>query len=281
MPTYKEALQINEQYALDNQKETTGIKVLLQHFSQLSNNELFLHFDEEMPEPDYKAFLYGVDQYVVKNIPVQHITQKEYFYGYEFFVNQDVLIPRFETEELVANLLMIYDEVFNQRPVDVVDIGTGSGCLAITLDKEEKHMTVSASDISIEALAVAKKNNQLLDANVSFYEGDMLKPFEGKTFDILVSNPPYIPKDEAVDHLVKDNEPHIALFGGADGLDFYRVIIKNAKKILNARFIMAFEHAYDKNDALRKLIEDHFEDVEIRQMKDMQGKDRMTFVIKK
>ncbi len=281
MPTYKEALQINEQYALDNQKETTGIKLLLLHFSQLSNTELFQQFEEEMPEADYKAFLYGVDQYVVKNIPVQHITQKEYFYGYEFFVNQDVLIPRFETEELVANLLLIYDDVFNQAPVDVVDIGTGSGCLAITLDKEEGNMTVSASDISPKALAVAKKNNDMLDADVTFYEGDMLQPFKGKQFDILVSNPPYIPSDEAVEHLVKDNEPHIALFGGTDGLDFYRIIIEEAKTILKDRFIIAFEHAYDTKDAIKRLVEEHFDDVEIRQLKDMQGKDRMTFVIKK
>ncbi|MCF7925555.1 MAG: peptide chain release factor N(5)-glutamine methyltransferase [Candidatus Izimaplasma sp.] len=281
MPTYKEALMINEQYALDNQQEATGIKILLQHFSKLSHAKLFENLDETMPEQDYKAFRDAVDQYVIKNIPVQHITQKEYFYGYEFFVNKDVLIPRFETEELVANILLIYDEIFNQTPVKVVDIGTGSGCLAITLDKEEPNMSVSASDISKEALTVAHKNNTILGANVTFKQGDMLTPFQDQKFDILVSNPPYIPKDEMVEDLVKDNEPHIALFGGTDGLDFYRIIIKEAKNVLNDRFIMAFEHAYDKKTVLKALIEKHYDNVEIRQLKDMQGKDRMTFVIKR
>lgn len=137
MPTYRQALQINEVYALDNGKEDTAVKLLLLHFSKLSSSELLLKFDEEMPEEMYQEFLYGVDKYITKNIPAQHIIGKEYFFGYEFKVNGDVLIPRFETEELVANMLLLYDEVFDGAPVDLVDIGTGSGCLAITLDKEE------------------------------------------------------------------------------------------------------------------------------------------------
>ena len=145
MPTYKEALDINEQYALDNGMETTGIKVLMMHFSKISNSDLFAKFEEEMPLENYKAFLKGVEEYVVNKRPVQHITGTEYFYGYTFFVNEDVLIPRFETEELVANVLMFYDEYFENKPVKVVDIGTGSGCLSITLDKEEENMTAERS----------------------------------------------------------------------------------------------------------------------------------------
>lgn len=280
MPTYKEALEINEQYALDNGMETTGIKILLMHFSSLTNADLFLKFEEEMPEENYKSFLNGVEEYVVKKRPVQHITGTEYFYGYTFFVNEDVLIPRFETEELVANVLMFYDQYFENQPVTVVDIGTGSGCLSITLDKEETNMTVSASDISTKAIEVAKKNNAALEANVQFKVGDMLEPFYGEKFDILVSNPPYIPAQEHVEALVKDNEPHVALFGGEDGLDFYRVILKNAHKILNDKFMIAFEHAFDKSDNLKDIINEYFDDVEIIQKKDMQGKDRMTFIIK-
>lgn len=281
MPTYKEALDINEQYALDNGMETTGIKILMMHFSKLNNPDLFMKFDEEMPVENYKAFLKGVEEYVVNKRPVQHITGTEYFYGYSFFVNEDVLIPRFETEELVANVLMFYDEYFNDQTVKVVDIGTGSGCLSVTLDKEESNMIVSASDISEKAIAVAKKNNADLEANVTFKIGDMLEPFYGEKFDILVSNPPYIPAEEHVEALVKDNEPHVALFGGSDGLDFYRIILKNAHKILNDKFMIAFEHAYDKAPELRGIINECFDDVEIIQKKDMQGKDRMTFVIKK
>lgn len=281
MPTYREILKINEQYAIDNGKEDTGVKLLLLHFSQMESSELLLSFDEEMPTGIYEDFLYGVDRYVIKNIPVQHIIGYEHFFGHKFKVNEDVLIPRFETEELVANTLMLYDEVFEGSPVKVVDIGTGSGCLSVTLDLEESNMTVFATDISNEALAVAKENNDQLNANVTFLQGDMLQPLEGMKFDMIISNPPYIPNEEFVEELVKENEPHVALFGGVDGLDFYKVIIEGAKPLLNDKFIIGFEHAFDKSKELKKIIEKHFSDVSIIQKRDMQGKDRMTFIVKK
>jgi len=281
MPTYKEALNINEHYAIDNNKEDSAIKRLLLHFSNMDSSELLLNLNEEMPEELYNDFLYGVDRFVIQNIPVQHIIGYEYFFGYEFIVNSDVLIPRFETEELVANVLEQYDDVFNGTDVDVVDIGTGSGCLAVTLSVEEKGMNVIATDISEKALVVAKQNNNKLGGRVTFYQGDMLEPVKAMKFDILVSNPPYIPNDEFVEDLVKSNEPHVALFGGKDGLDFYRKIIINAESILNDKYIIAFEHAYDKAKELKKLIQKHIKDATIIQKKDMQGKDRMTFIIKK
>ncbi|MFK5884016.1 MAG: peptide chain release factor N(5)-glutamine methyltransferase [Candidatus Izemoplasma sp.] len=281
MPTYKEILKINEQYAIDNQKEDSGVKLLLLHFSKLSSAELYAELDNEIDKTVYRDFLYGVDRYIVKNIPVQHIIGHEYFYGHAFIVNKDVLIPRFETEELVENILMFYDEVFDGKEVNVVDIGTGSGCLAVTLDIEESKMKVSATDISDKALFVAKENSIKLKSNVTFYQGDMLKPVLNQKFDILVSNPPYIPAKEYVEPLVKDNEPSVALFGGEDGLDFYRVIIKDAESILNDRYIIAFEHAYNKAKEIKKIIKKHIKNAEIIQKKDHQGKDRMTFIIKR
>lgn len=281
MPTYRQALQINEVYALDNGKEDTAIKVLLLHFSQLSSSDLLLKFDEEMPEKQYEDLLYAIDKYIIHSIPVQHITGTEYFFGYEFIVNEDVLIPRFETEELVANMLLMYDEVFDGEKVNIVDIGTGSGCLAVTLDKEEANMTVSATDISSKALAVAKENNAKMGTNVTFLQGDMLQPLKGQKFDIIISNPPYIPNEEFVEALVKEHEPHVALFGGTDGLDFYRQIITGAPELLNDKFIIGFEHAFNKAKEIKKMIRKNFEDVEIIQKKDLQGKDRMTFVVKR
>lgn len=281
MPTYRDVLRINEQYALDNNKEDSGIKTLLLYFSQMDPSQLMLHLDDQMPQEMYQDFLYGVDRYITKNIPVQHITGYEYFFGYQFKVNPDVLIPRFETEELVAEVLMLYDEVFDGQEVDVVDVGTGSGCLAVTLAKEEPHMHVTATDISEKALRVAKENNDTIGASVTFLLGDLLQPLEGMKFDILVSNPPYIPNDEFVEDLVKGHEPHLALFGGVDGLDFYRKILEGAEPLLKDRYIIAFEHAYDKAKDIKKLIKKHFKDVDVIQKKDMQGKDRMTFAIKK
>ncbi len=281
MPTYREVLKINEQYAIDNSKEDSGVKLLMLHFSKMNSSNLLLSMDEEIPTEIYQNFLYGVDRYIAKNIPVQHIIGYEEFYGHKFIVNGDVLIPRFETEELVANVLMYYDEVFGSKEVSVVDIGTGSGCLAVTLDIEENNMILTATDISVDALRVAKINNRKLKGNVTFIEGDMLEPLEGMKFDILVSNPPYIPNEEYVEDLVIDNEPSVALFGGEDGLDFYKEIIKNAESILNDKYIIAFEHAYNKAKQIKKIIKKNLNDVEIIQKKDMQGKDRMTFVIKK
>lgn len=281
MPTYREALKINERYALDNNKEDSGVKLLLLHFSKMSSSDLILNMDKEMPEEIYSEFLYGVDRYIANNIPVQHILGYEYFYGHKFIVNGDVLIPRYETEELVANVLMYYDEVFEGQEVEVLDLGTGSGCLAVTLDVEESNMKVTATDISEQALDTAKKNNKNLKGNVTFYQGDWYEPVSDKKYDIIVSNPPYIPVGEYVEELVVENEPSVALFGGEDGLDFYRLIIEQAKDHLNDKFIVAFEHAYDKSKQLKKIIQKHFTGVDIIQKKDMQGKDRMTFIIKK
>lgn len=281
MPTYREILRINEQYAIDNAKEDSAVKILLLFFANMSSTELLLQMDDEMPDKQYQDFLYGVDRYIIQDIPVQHITGKEYFFGYEFKVSPDVLIPRFETEELVANTLLMYDDVFDGKAVDVVDIGTGSGCLAVTLSLEEAMMTVTATDISEAALAVAKENNQLLGGHVTFYQGDLLEPLQGQRFDIVISNPPYIPDDEFVEDIVKQQEPHLALFGGQDGLDLYRRMLAGLPAILKDTYLVAFEHGYDKAKALAKLIKQHLPGSTIVQKKDMQGKDRMTFAYKK
>lgn len=195
-------------------------------------------------------------------------------------VNKDVLIPRFETEELVGYILSYYDEMFETKKIKVVDIGTGSGNIAIALAKEEPNMEVSASDISTEAIEIAKENAKNNDAKVNFVVGDMLEPFikSGEKFDILVSNPPYIPDTEFVEDIVKDNEPHLALFGGSDGMKFYDMILKDADKILNYPALIAFEHSYNKKEQMINLAKKYFSDSQVEVIKDMQGKDRMTFI---
>jgi len=260
-------------------KEESAVRLLLLDASKLENHILIASMNDEVSEEVVRKFDGMLDDYLINNIPVQQIVGYEYFFGYSFKVSSDVLIPRPETEELVANVLSLYDEFFSDQEVNVVDIGTGSGAIAITLALEEKNMSLSATDISKEALSVAKENSSRLCANVKFITGDMLRPLANQKFDILVSNPPYIPKTEVVDSLVYDNEPHVALFGGEDGLKFYREIIENASSILNEKSIIAFEHAYDKAKEIYEIAKSNFEDSEIRQIKDMQGKDRMTFII--
>ena len=280
MATYKEVLKNAKSLTRKSSKETSATELLFLNFSQLSPTDLYLKYDEEMPLEHEKEFLEALNLYLEKNIPVQQIIGYVYFYGYKFLVRNTALIPRFETEELVANVLIYYDEYFSGKKVEIVDIGTGSGCLAIALAKEESNFNMSATDISEEALLLAKENAKNLEAEVEFYQGDMLKPLAGKKFDIIVSNPPYIPNSERVDSLIYDNEPHIALFGGEDGLDYYREILENADKILNDQAIIAFEHAYDKKHELSAIAKQYFPEAKIFTLKDMQNKDRMTFIIK-
>ena len=279
MASYKQILEKGKKLTRKQNKETSATELLLLHFSKLEPTDLYLKFDDEMPETEANAFFEGLNLYLEKNLPVQQIIGYVYFYGHKFKVTNQALIPRFETEELVANVLMLYDEYFENQKVTLVDVGTGSGCLAIALAKEEPNLSVSATDISKEALELAKENAELLDVDIEFYQGDMIQPILNKKFDILVSNPPYIPSNEEVDTLILDNELHIALFGGEDGLFFYRQIIKDSKHILNDKAIIAFEHAYDKLEELQTMAKETYPNAKIYTLKDMQGLDRMTFII--
>ena len=139
-------------------------------------------------------------------------------------------------------------------------------------------MNVYGTDISEAAIEVAKKNNEKLGGNVKFLIGDMLEPVKGMKFDIFISNPPYIPQVEEVDSLVKDNEPNIALFGGDDGLKFYRIILSGVKPLLKDKAMIAFEHGYEMRESLHKIIKENLGDVKIETLKDLEGKDRMTFI---
>ena len=165
------------------------------------------------------------------NEAVQYIVGNVNFYGYELDVNKNVLIPRRETEELVYEVIN-RSKNFN-NPV-IIDVGTGSGAIAITLSKELKSH-VYASDISPDALIVAKKNCTKTKADITFYEGDMLKPYIDNNIkvDIIVSNPPYIKLDEEIEDVVKNNEPHLALYAQDNGLEYYKKILSRAKEILN------------------------------------------------
>jgi len=280
MPSYKEALDKANKLARRKNKETSATKLLMLHFSGLEPTELYTQYEEEMPETKYKEYFDALDNYLEDNIPVQQIIGYVYFYGHKFIVDDKVLIPRFETEELVANILMFYDEYFDTKKIDLVDIGTGSGCLAVTLKKEESiNFNVTATDISEEALEVAKKNALLNEVQLNFIPGDMLEPVKTKKFDILVSNPPYIPETEKVEDIIYDNEPHVALFGGSDGLKFYRQILSEANLILKPQSIIGFEHAYDKASEIQELAKKYFPKSKIFTLKDMQNLDRMTFVI--
>ena len=196
-------------------------------------------------------------------------------------MNEDVLIPRYETEELVENILYRIDDYFNDyKEIHLCDVGTGSGAIAITLALEEPRLKVIATDISKEALVVAQDNAKTLGANVEFRNGDMLQPLldTHEKVDIFVSNPPYIPNDQDIEAMVKDNEPHVALFGGNDGLYFYRKIFKEVKPLLNDKALLAFEMGFDQRELMETAIKEFFGDYPFEIIKDINGKDRMLFI---
>ena len=276
--TYKALLRTAEKKIEKAGLETEVAKFLLMHFSKKSPSKFYLDFDTEVEETIETAYNHAIDDYTLKFIPMQHIMGYQTFYGYDFKVNQHVLIPRRETEELVEQVLYYYDDHFKGEKISVCDIGTGSGCIAITLAKEEPNMEMDATDISFEALEVAKENAITLGANVSFYQGDLLSPLSGKKYDIIVSNPPYIPNSEDVEKIVVTHEPNIALFGGDSGLIFYERILKHAHMYLKPKGLIAFEHAYDKKAEMKALVEHYFQNAKITQLKDLSGKDRMTLI---
>lgn len=276
--TVKDFIRQKENQAIECAKEESSVVLLLEHVYGIETNELYMKMFEEIDEKIVERFDEIFNEYLYQNKPIQYLIGTSCFYGYDFIVNESVLIPRYETEELVENILYRYDMYFKGKQVDVCDVATGSGCIAIALALEEKNMRVVATDISFEALDVAKENNEKFNANVEFLQGDMLEPLKGRRFDIFVSNPPYIPTTEDVMSLVKDNEPNLALFGGEDGMKFYRIILKNVGQYLKDKAIIAFEHGYDKREEMLCLAKEYFPNAKVEVLKDLEGKDRMTFI---
>jgi release factor glutamine methyltransferase len=214
-------------------------------------------------------------QKLEKGEPLQYIIGNVDFYGRLFDINSNVLIPRFETEELVSRTIK-YSKKYFDKQVNILDIGTGSGCIAITLSKE-LNCQVDASDISKDALEVAQKNNQKLKADVHFIESDLLKNIH-KQYDIILSNPPYIAYGEEIEEIVKNYEPHIALYASDNGLFFYKEILKNAKKNLKKKSFMAFEIGACQANEIMDYAKQYFKTSQIWCEKDLAGFDRYIFI---
>lgn len=208
--------------------------------------------------------------------PVQYIIGNVNFYGFPFIVNKNVLIPRFETEELVEKTISIIQKKFPKK-IDIVDLGTGSGCIAITL-KKLIDADIDAVDISEKALDVAKLNANNNEADIQFYLGDMLTPLH-KKYDVIISNPPYIAESEEIMEIVKNNEPHQALYAKDNGLYFYEEILKNAKNYLKDHYLIAFEIGETQGEAIKEKAYQYLENCSVIIEKDLTGSDRFVFVV--
>lgn len=209
--------------------------------------------------------------------PVQYIVGNVDFYGYKINVNKNVLIPRFETEELIFKTINLIKKNLNEN-IKVLDIGTGSGCISIALKKEIPGLDITAVDISEDALVVAKNNALENNCEINFIKSDLFNNIDDK-YDLIISNPPYISYDEQIMDIVKKNEPHLALYAKNNGLYFYEEIIKNSSNYLNDKNIIAFEIGYLQANEIKKMTHKYYPNANIIIEKDMQEKDRFVFII--
>ena len=274
--TYESLLKVAYQKAKVLGKEEEAVKLLLMEISKKDPHQFYIDQKEVVDIEIEEVYLKYLHQYLHDDIPVQHLIGHAYFYGYAFHVNQDVLIPRAETEQLVEHVLYYYDKYFQGQPTQILDLGTGSGCIGLTLSLEEKNMSVTVSDISSEALKITTLNKEKLNANVEIIQSDLFKQIKGK-FDIIVSNPPYIPDHEIVDKIVA-KEPSVALYGGSLGIDFYEKIINESVNYLAEKALLAFEHGFQQREQILMLARKTFPQASIIQSKDLSGKDRFTFI---
>jgi release factor glutamine methyltransferase len=229
-------------------------ETLLLHHIGHNRAWLMAHGDEEFGACTTIGYAVSLDRRQ-RGEPIQYITGEAEFYGLPFRVTPAVLIPRPETEHSVEKVIALCRELEGPR---VVDVGTGSGAIAVALAHELQHADVIATDISLEALAIARANadrNGVAD-RVRFLEGDLLAPVAGERFDIVVSNPPYVSTDDRanLDVEVREYEPHTALFAGADGLAIYRRLIPQAMEVLVPGGHIVLEIGYDQRDAIHELL---------------------------
>ena len=227
-----------------------------------------------------KIYPNNMDEIIKKinnDYPIQYLIGDVDFYGYTIKVDERALIPRFETEGLVDNLIKLIKTQANYPTLKILEIGTGSGCIAITLSKE-LDTTVDALDISKDAIDLASSNAILNNANVNFALGDIKNCTISKKYNILVSNPPYVKYDEPVAPATK-YEPQNALFALNNGLEFYEIILKRSKEFLESKNIIAFEIGCTEGQDITTIAKSCYPNAYIQVKKDLAGKDRYIFII--
>lgn len=258
---------------------STHAKMLLADLLQINPLELLNYLDKNIDEKTVELYKQRIEA-LKDNKPIQYVIGIVNFYGNKFIVNENTLIPRFETEELVENTINYINEIFPNDNLKVIDLGTGTGCIGITLKKKVPNLDMTLLDISDKALEVAKQNANNLNVEVKIIENDMLEGLTEK-YDVIISNPPYIKVNEEIEDIVKNNEPHLALYAGIDGLDCYRKILNEAKTHVNETFLIAFEIGESQKEDIINLAKNTFPQAEIISKKDMQERDRMIFIYQK
>ncbi|WP_026695982.1 peptide chain release factor N(5)-glutamine methyltransferase [Peribacillus kribbensis] len=276
-----EALSWASSFLVSSGRDANAGELLLKWLLRMERSTLLASLQMELPSEVKEEFISACEAHA-EGMPVQYIIGSEEFYGRTFLVNEEVLIPRPETEELVYHALNKIAEHFpGGADLQLADIGTGSGAIAISMKLENPAIQVLASDIAEGSLEVARHNAVRLGAEVSFLKGDLLMPFiqASKRLDIVLSNPPYIPEGDRAEmsEVVTEHEPDRALFAGEDGLDFYRAFMEQLPLVLKERALIGFEVGAGQGTAVRLLLEQTFPHSSTEIQYDINGKDRMVF----
>lgn len=233
--------------------------------------------DLELLKEKYPNNLDEILDKIKNNYPIQYLIGDVNFYGYKILVKEDVLIPRFETELLVEKTLDLINLHHIEKP-KILDIGTGSGCIAITLKKKINNATITAIDISPKALKVAKENAKLNKVDIEFIKKDILKEDICDKYDVIISNPPYLSEEDIVGEEIKF-EPQMALYSSNKGLIFYETIIKKSVNHLNKNGIIAFETGKSQHNKIKEYLNKYYPNKKVICEKDYQEKDRFVFLI--
>lgn len=273
-----EALHWASSYLEANGREGNAARLLLQHVVQTNYSGLMMKMHDAISEEQVQQFTDAIEAHV-KGRPVQYITGVEEFYGRIFEVDESVLIPRPETEELIVGTIERMQKLFHKQELTLADIGTGSGAIAITMKKEWPDLDVTATDLSVAALATARKNAKNLQAELTFVEGDLTAPIAHQKWDVVLSNPPYIAFDDmpSMSDVVVEHEPHSALFAEEDGLILYRKLAEQLPPLMNTPGLIGLEIGYTQGETVANYFREHFPQAKVSIVKDINGKDRMIF----
>lgn len=272
--TIKQAITKGMIMLKSNNVESPKLKarLLLQYVLDKPRQYIIVYDNKEIDKQQQWQYFVNIEK-LTKGIPLQHITHRQEFMKMDFFVDENVLIPRPDTEILVEEVIKIAQKYNSPR---ILDLCTGSGAIAISLKKFVPNADITAVDISEKALEIAQKNAKKLETKINFLKSDLFDKLDNKKFDIIVSNPPYIRKDE-IKKLSEEvqKEPKIALDGGEDGLDFYRIIAEQAINYLKTGSFLCFEIGYNQKNDVIKIIEDEQNYKNTYCKKDLYGNDRI------